>query len=219
MKHEIVGNPDYGQLNVALGPGETFSAEAGAMSWMSDGMDVQSRMMGGLAKAFIRKLVGGESLFVGEYSHPTGGNVSFSPSVPGGVLHRQLNGDVFVLTGGSFLGCTSGVQLNMKFGGLQAFFSGEGAFFIECGGTGDLFFNSYGAIIEKQISGSYTVDTGHVVAFEPSLEFTIGGMGGIKSTLLSGEGLVMKFTGSGKIFLQTRTMPGMSGWLSPYLSA
>ena len=113
------------------------------------------------------------------------------------------------------MACTPGVQLSMIFGGLKAFFSGEGAFFIECSGTGDLFFNAYGAIVEKEINGSFTVDTSHVVAFEPTLDYTIGGMGSWKSTLLSGEGLVLKFSGSGKIWLQTRTLGGIAGWLTP----
>jgi uncharacterized protein (TIGR00266 family) len=171
--------------------------------------------MGGFLKSLVRKLVGGESLFAGEYSHPSGGSVTFSPSVPGCVLHRKLDNEMLILTGGSFLGCTPGINLKMRFGGLKAFFSGEGAFFIECSGQGDLFFNSFGAIVEKTINGSFIVDTSHVVGWEPTLDFTIGGMGSLKSTLLSGEGLVLNFSGTGKIYLQTRTLNGFAGWLSP----
>ena len=95
-------------------------------------------------------------------------------------------------------------------------FSGEGAFFIECSGEGDLFFNTFGALIEKEINGSFTVDTGHVVAWEPSLNYSIRGMGGLKSTLLSGEGVAMQFSGRGKIYLQTRTMDSLANWLIPF---
>ena len=217
MKHEIVGNPDYGQLTVHLEPGELFLAEAGAMSWMSDRTEMKSRLMGGFVKSLVRKLVGGESLFAGEYSHPTGGSITFSPATPGTVLHRRLDGDALVLTGGSFMGCTPGIELKVQFGGLKSFFSGEGAFFIHCSGTGDLFYNSFGAIIEKQINGSFIVDTSHAVAWEPTLDFTIRTMGNLKSTLFSGEGLVMEFSGSGKLYLQTRTLGGMAGWLTPLL--
>lgn len=216
MDFRIEGNPDYGQLTADLSPGDTFIAESGAMSWMSEGIQMNSRLLGGFVKAAIRKLVGGESLFVGEYEHPTGGSVTFSPSVPGTVLQRTLNGDSFILTAGSFLGCTPGIELATRFGGLKAIFSREGAFFVECSGNGEVFYNAFGAIMEKEIDGSFIVDTGHVVAWEPSLSYTIGGMGSLKSTLFSGEGLVMRFAGSGTIFLQTRTMPGVSGWLSPF---
>lgn len=73
MEFEIDGNPDYGQLSVQLGPDERFIAEGGSMAWMSDGMEVKARLIGGFLKAVVRKMVAGESLFVGDYHHPTGG--------------------------------------------------------------------------------------------------------------------------------------------------
>ena len=138
--------------------------------------------------ALIRKFTGGESLFVGEYSSDTGGKIAFSPAQPGSVMQRTLDGDSFMLTGGSFMACTPGVELSTKFGGGRALFSGEGLFLMECSGRGELFFNAYGSIIERKIDGSFIVDTSHVVAWEPSLSYSIQGMGGIKSTLLSGGG-------------------------------
>ena len=216
MDYNIDGNPDYGHLTVRLNPGESFISEGGSMSWMSGGTEVKARLLGGFLSALIRKLVGGEPLFVGEYSHPIGGEVTFSPAAPGTISHRSLSGDSLLLTGGSFMACSPGVQLATRFGGLRSMFSGEGMFLIECSGFGDLFFNTYGAMIEREVDGSFTVDTGHVVAWEPSLEYTIRGMGGLKSTLLSGEGLAMRFSGSGKIYLQTRTMDSLAGWLTPF---
>ena len=68
----------------------------------------------------------------------------------------------------------------------------------------------------EKIDGEITVDTGHVVGWDPSLEFTVTGMGGLKQTLFSGEGLVLKFRGSGKIYLQTRTLSETASWLSPF---
>ena len=83
-------------------------------------------------------------------------------------------------------------------------------------GQGTVFFNAYGAVVEKQVNGAMVVDTGHLVAFEPTLQYQIRGMGGLKQTLLSGEGLVMKFEGVGKIYLQTRHLSGLVGWLTPF---
>jgi uncharacterized protein (TIGR00266 family) len=216
LEFTIEGNPDYGHLTVSLRSGETFIAEGGAMAWMSDGMGVKARLLGGFLPALVRKLVGGESLFVGEFSHSGGGQATFSPAVPGEVGHKKLSGDSLILTGGSFMACTSGISLKTRFGGLKSMFSGEGAFFIECSGEGDLFFNTFGALIEQEVDGSFTVDTGHVVAWEPSLDYSIRGMGGLKSTLLSGEGLAMRFTGNGKLYLQTRTMDSLANWLIPF---
>lgn len=217
MKAFIQGNPDYGEVSVTLEAGESFWAESGAMSRMSTDLQVKARLIGGFLKAFVRKMVGGESLFIAEYTATRTGHLSVSPTYPGTVLQRTLNGDSIFLTAGSFLACTPGVEMKTRFGGFKAFFSGEGAFFIECSGRGELFFNAFGAVVEKEIDGAYTVDTGHLVAWDPTLDYSIGGMGGIKSTLFSGEGLVMKFRGKGKLYLQTRTLPGLTGWLVPYL--
>ena len=216
MKFDIGGNPDYGDLTVGLASGEMIIAESGAMSRMSSDLDVHSRLLGGLVRSLVRKLVGGESLFVAEYTARDMGFVSLSPSYPGTVLHRKLSGNPFHLTAGAFLACTPDIDLRTRFVGLRGFFSGEGAFFLECSGQGDLFFNAFGGVLERQVEGELVVDTGHLVAWEPTLDFTIGGMGGVKQTLFSGEGLVMRFTGRGKIFLQSRHLPGLSGWLSPY---
>ena len=106
------------------------------------------------------------------------------------------------------------INIKAKFGGVKALFSGEGAFLLEASGNGDLFFNSFGGIIEKEINGEFIVDTGHVVGFEPTLNYKISGMGNWKSTMLSGEGLVMTFNGTGKIYLQTRTIDGIASWLT-----
>ncbi len=217
MNFEIDGNPDYGQIRVQISPGGTFIAESGAMAWMDSGIDVKARLLGGFPSALIRKLTGGESLFVGEYTTDRGGSVTFSPSRPGMVVQRTLSGGAITLTADSFMACTPGITLRTRFGGLRSLFSGEGLFFVECSGNGELFFNSFGGIVEKDLDGSFVVDTSHVVAWDPGLTYSIRGMGSLKSTLLSGEGLVMEFSGRGKLYLQTRTLGGAASWLTPFL--
>ena len=217
MRFDIQGNPDYGDLTVWLDQDESILAESGAMSRMTADTQVKGRVVGGILSAAARKFLGGESFFLGEYTPPVEGFVSLSPSVPGTVLHRPLAGDSLLLTATSFLACTPGVRVGTKFGGLRAFFSREGLFVLECSGTGDLFFNAYGGVVERDIDGSFTVDNGHVVAWEPSLSYTIGGMGGFKQTLFSGEGLVMRFEGRGKLWLQSRHLKAVAGWITPYL--
>jgi uncharacterized protein (TIGR00266 family) len=219
MEFQINGNPDYGELTCALAPGEKCVAESGAMSRMSRSMDLRGRMMGGLFSALGRKIFGGESLFVGEYSAAEGGWISFAPNLPGSVTHHHMDNGNLILTAGSFLACSPGIKLSTKFGGWRYLFGGEGGFFLEASGSGDLFYNTYGALVEKEINGSITVDTGHVVAWDPNLSYTVTGMGGLKQTLFSGEGLVLKFSGRGKIWLQTRTLKESASWLSPFCSA
>lgn len=217
MEFALEGNPDFGHVNVALGPGEKLLVESGAMAHMSANLNVVSRLMGGFGKALFRKLVAGESLLVGEYSAADGGTLSISPGMPGTVLHRAMDGgsDMF-MQAGAFLACTPGVAVDTRFGGLRAIFSGEGLFFLYLSGTGDLFYNASGAIVEKEVDGTFIVDTGHVVGWEPSLAWRIRGMGSLFSTLFSGEGLVLEFSGRGKLLLQSRSLGGFTGWLGGY---
>src|SRR3954453_7611245 len=97
MKYEVAGNPDFGDLTIHLEPGEAIWSESGAMSRMSRHLDVNVHMIGGVAKAIGRKLVGGESLFVAEYVCPEKKDeemfVSFAPAIPGTIMHRRMNGD------------------------------------------------------------------------------------------------------------------------------
>lgn len=216
MEFDISGNPSYGDLTVALEAGESFWSEGGAMSRMSSHLQLNTRLVGGMFKSVARRIAGGESLFISQYTAPSMAFVSLTPTCPGTVLHRKIDGEIFYLTSGSFLACTPEVKLETRFGGLRSLFSREGAFLVEVSGHGDLFFNSFGGVIEKQVEGELIVDTGHVVGWEPSLDYTIGGMGGMKQTLFSGEGLIMRFNGHGKIYLQTRHLSSLAGWLTPY---
>tara|TARA_B100002052_G_scaffold12233_1_gene9865 strand:+ start:4387 stop:5043 length:657 start_codon:yes stop_codon:yes gene_type:complete len=217
MKFDIKGNPSYGEVDIELGPEEIILIEPGAMSRMDSHLNSSYQRQGGFFSAMFRKMFGGESFFLGKYGHKNGGKLTFAPAVPGSVERYFLSNNKLNIMAGSFLACTPGVNIKAKFGGLKALFSGEGAFLLEASGNGDLFFNSFGGIVEKKIEGDFIVDSGHVVAFEPSLNYKISGMGNWKSTMLSGEGLVMTFNGSGKIYLQTRTIDSLASWLTPRL--
>ena len=217
MDIEVHGNPDYGHATLALGPDETVLVESGAMAWMDPGLDLRARVLGGLGKSLLRKLFGGESFLLGEYTAARAARLGISPTTPGTVLHRRLEGDGLWLTAGSYLASTPGLDLTTRFGGLRAIFSGEGLFFLHLAGRGELLFNAYGAVVEQEVSGELIVDTGHVVAFTDGLEYTVETLGGVKQTLFSGEGLVLRFRGSGTVWLQSRTLNATAGWITPYL--
>jgi uncharacterized protein (TIGR00266 family) len=217
MEIRLDGNPDFGEATCTLDPGEVLVCEGGAMSRMSGGMDLNTRAAGGVMKSLFRAVGAGESFFLSEYSSPRGGFVTVAPATPGAIVHCELKGEKLHLSAGSFLAASAGLSLDTRFGGLKALFSGEGAFLFDVEGDGDVLFNAYGAIVERELDGELTVDTGHVVAWEPSLDYSIEGMGGLKQTFFSGEGLVMRFAGTGKIWLQTRTLGETAGWITPYL--
>ncbi len=187
------------------------------MSRMSADMELRVKTQGGLLRSAARSVFGRESFFMSEYSNDSGGFVTVVPGTPGAVIHRQLQGETLILTAGSFLASSATVDLKTKFGGLKSFFSGEGAFLLFAKGHGDLLFNAFGGIVERELDGSLTVDSGHLVAWEPSLDYEIKSVGGLKQTLFSGEGLVMELRGRGKVWLQTRTLKETAGWITPYL--
>jgi uncharacterized protein (TIGR00266 family) len=109
------------------------------------------------------------------------------------------------------------VKVESKWQGLvKGFFSGESLFLIRCSGTGDLWFNTFGAILIVEVKDNHVVDTGHVVAFTDGLQYDVSRVGGYKSLFFSGEGLVCRFRGEGKVWIQTRQVPAFSGWIYPF---
>ena len=99
---------------------------------------------------------------------------------------------------------------------MKGFFSNEGLFLIKCSGQGDLWFNTYGALIEIDVDGSYVVDNGHIVAFTEGLDYSVNSIGGMKSLFFSGEGLVCRFQGKGKVWVQTRQVSPFLWWVYPF---
>ena len=231
MQHEIVHGPAFALLRVRLGPGETLAAEAGSMVTRSESMGMRvrlnaSRKAGALAKvgaflvALVRRVVGGETFFINEFSAASGGEATFAPTLAGAIMHRRLAGDRLILQSGAYLASAGNVDLRLRWGGLRALLSREGLFFLEASGEGDLFFTSYGGIEAVPVRGSYIVDTGHMVAFEGTLDFRIRAPGGgAMGFLASGEGLVCEFSGEGTVYLQSRNLSALVGWITPYLSA
>jgi len=120
---------------------------------------------------------------------------------------------------GSYVGSSEGVEIDTKWSGAQTFFAREGLIMLKCSGVGTLILSSYGAIHEMELAAGegYTVDTGHLVAFTEGMGFNVKTIGGVKSTLFSGEGLVVDLTGPGKVFLQTRSDDAFLSWLIPRL--
>jgi uncharacterized protein (TIGR00266 family) len=229
MKIDVESRPSYGMAVVHLDQGEKIIAESGAMVAMSTGLSAESKFNGvgdggfmGWLKAAMaglaRKFLAGESMFVNHYEATDGGQqVMLAPSMVGDVIHIPLANRKVTVQASSYMASTEDVDVSLVWGGFSMLFSGEGAFFLDCSGGGELLINSYGAIEELEVNGSYIVDTGHLVAFEGDLEYKIKKAGGWKSTLLSGEGLVLEFTGTGKLWLQTRNIGSLISWITPQL--
>jgi uncharacterized protein (TIGR00266 family) len=214
FQFDIAGAPDYAFLDVNIPADKTIKVEASSMATMDTNIEMKTKFKGGLSR-----LLTGESIFINEFTAKNGsGKIGIAPSIPGDLKHIHLDGtETVFLQNSAFLASSMTINVESKWQGLsKGFFSGEGLFLIRCTGTGDLFFNSFGAIIELDITDGYVVDTGNIVGFTSGLEYEIGTVGGMKSLFFSGEGLVAKFRGNGKLWIQTKKVRPLVWWANPF---
>lgn len=219
MQIEILHRPSYSLAVARLAANERIRAEPGAMVSFSEGVDIETKMEGGLFKSLGRAVLGGESLFQNFWkAGPNGGEVTLAPELPGDIVLVELQGETLMVQTGCFMASEESVQVEAKLSG-KAFMAGEGLSILEAKGSGKLLVSSYGAVYEKTIGPGerYTVDSSHLVAFDGTLQVRPRPVGGLKSTLLSGEGLVIELTGPGRIFIQTRSPQALINWIIPQL--
>jgi uncharacterized protein (TIGR00266 family) len=221
MEYDIEHRPSYALLSVDLDQSEEIQAEAGAMVSHTDGIVIETEATGGIVDSLKRTAFGGESFFMNTFSADRPGHVTLAPPLPGDVIGKELADERLLVQSGSFMAAETGIDIDTQFGGGRTFFGGEGLFLLELSGTGQTFLSSYGAIerVDLEPGETYTVDTGHIVAFEGTTNFDVKKVGGLKSTLFSGEGLVCEFSGEGSVWLQTRSTDAFLSWLIPNLPA
>lgn len=220
MKSRIEGRPAFAYLQLTLEPGEAIVAESDAMASMSAELDLRTRLNGGFWRGLARRYLGGESLFINRFSNATQQprTLTLVQPTPGDILCRELAaGETYYLQPGAFLAADDSVTLGLKWAGFVSWIAREGLFKIAVTGPGRVWYGSYGALLERMLDGEVIVDTSHLVAYEPGVNLRLQLAGGIFSSLLGGEGLVTRLSGKGKYIIQTRSLPGLSGWINPKL--
>jgi uncharacterized protein (TIGR00266 family) len=221
IAYTIEHSPSYAALQLNLQPNQTVIVESGAMAGMDTCINMKSNIKGGLLKG-LGRMLGGESLFLSEFTAKNKpGKLLVCPGTPGDIKHYYLQGNGLMIQSAGFLASGSNVTLDTQFQGFKGFFSGESLFLLRVTGMGDIWFSSYGGIIEKEIEGDYVVDTGYIVAFEDSLQYhveVIGGLSwrGLKTGILGGEGFVCRFRGKGRLWLQSRNIIPFLNFLEPF---
>ncbi len=219
MQTEIMYRPSYSLAVVKLQPNESIRVEAGAMVSMSEGITLETKAAGGVLASLTRSLLAGESFFMNEYRAPAaGGTIMLAPALPGDMVVIEQDGErALMVQSGSYVASSMNIQVDTKWGGAKTFFASEGLFLLRCSGQGSVVLSSYGAIHEMHLAAGqrFTVDTGHLVAFDEGIGFKVRAVGGLKSTLLSGEGLVVDLTGPGRVLMQTRSTDAFLTWLAP----
>lgn len=217
MQARIEGAPAFAHLHIELAPGEAVIAESDAMSSMAADLDLTTKLNGGLIGALLRKYLGGETAFINQFKNNTREpkTLTLVQPTPGAVVARELRGETLYLQPGAFLAMSEGVQMKLKWAGFVSLIAREGLFRIAVSGNGTVWYGAYGALLERDIDGEYIVDTAHLVAYDEGISLKLQLAGGIFSSVFGGEGLVTRVSGRGKIVVQTRSLPGLAGWLNP----
>ena len=220
IAYEITHAPAYASLRLCLQPNQTVFVESGGMAAMDSCINMKSKVQGGLMKG-LGRMLGGESLFLSEFTAVGTGDLYISPGVPGDIQHYYIDGTGLMIQSSGFVASSTTVEIDSKFQGFKGFFSGEALFLIKTTGRGDIWFSSYGAIVEIPIAGDYIVDTGYIVAFEDTLNYSVEMLGGLsfkglRTGILGGEGLVCRFSGNGRLWVQSRKLSTLINFLNPF---
>ncbi len=194
-----------------LDDGESMLCEAGAMSWMSPNMEMETKS-GGMGKLFGR-MVSGETMFQNQYTARSGaGMIAFTSSFPGNILAIEITPDKpIVIQKRAFLACTSGVQMEVFFQKKlgTAFFGGEGFIMQKLSGSGTVFLEIDGSTVNYNLKPGQKmlVSTGHVAMMDETVNMDIQQVKGVKNVLFGGESLFNTvITGPGAVTLQTMPM-------------
>jgi uncharacterized protein (TIGR00266 family) len=224
MRHQMLCQPAATALQFELDQGESITCEVGAMIAMTSGLTVETTSKnkaggGGFIKG-LKRMFSGESFFLNHFTaQQPSQTLLIGPTLLGDCVHHTMRGGTMIVQGSSWLASTPGIDIDTSWQGFSsALFSGESMFWVKCSGGGELYLSSYGAIPSVEVNGDYTIDTGHIVAFEDSLKFNIGKASrSLIGSFLGGEGLVCKFHGQGKLYYQSHTLPSLGSLLGPKL--
>lgn len=211
-------------LHVSLQKGERFYAESNAMVMLENNLELQARMKGGFLGALARKFFNEESFFVQEVVATGGsGDALFAPVTPGEMEILDVGETQYRMIDGAFMAHTEGVQISSKAQTLtNALFSNTGGFFVmETSGQGQCVVAGLGVVMAIDVVDEHPViiDNGHILAWDSRLKYEPGistNKKGFLSNLVnfSGEGLISKFSGRGKVYLSSRQRGTFMGWIA-----
>jgi uncharacterized protein (TIGR00266 family) len=218
VKYEIKYKPSYSMLVVNMEQGDSIVAEAGAMTYMEPNIEVHTRMREkSLFGSLGLSVIGKQSFWVNEYTVSQGsGEAAFVAAPVGDIEVLEVNPNQgFVIQKSAFVASTGGVDLDIKWEGFTKGLFGQGLFMLKATGKGTLFINTFGAIDKHTLGAGQTmiVDNFHLVGFSSTCSYKVTKFGGLKETILGGEGLVTQITGPGDIYIQTKNLKEFVDWL------
>lgn len=219
MQTNILYRPSQSLAQCWLAPGESVTAESGAMVGMSTNVAMQTQS-GGIMSG-LKRMFGGESFFRNTFTAQGGqGEVLFAAPLCGDMAVLDVGQRQWHVQNSAYVACSPSVDMRTRSGGWRGVFSGAGLFILETQGQGQMIIGAFGALEQVMVDGSMVIDTGHLAAWESTLQYKVGKSGsGWIASWLSGEGLVCHFEGQGIVYLQSRNAVeygrAMGGMLPP----
>jgi uncharacterized protein (TIGR00266 family) len=209
MQFQIIKEP-MALLEVQMSAGEKITAESGAMVYMKGDVEVKTRTReGGLLKKIKVTALGGESFFVNDFVARGDCSIGLTGPPIGDVVQLQVRQSTgYIVQSGSYVASTQGVLIDTQWQGFTKGLFGSEFFMLKVTGDGDLFANAYGGIVKKDLVAGerMLVDNYHLVAIGEQVRYNVIKVGGMKTTILGGEGLATECTGPGPVYFQTKNL-------------
>ena len=219
MQYEIVKNP-MGLIEFTLNQGEKITAEAAAMVFIKGSIKTETRMRkGGFLKSLKAAAFGGESFFVNEFiAEEDNCKLGLTGNMLGDIEVIEVN-EEFIVQSGSFVGSTTDLTLDTKWQGFTKGIFGSNLFMLKTVGTGKMFVNAWGGIVEKKLEQGekMILDNYQLVALSSTADYRVTKHGSFKTTLFGGEALVIEITGPGTVYIQTKNIMEFVRALIPFL--
>ena len=221
---EVRKKPTFSYIEVALKKGQVIQCEGGTMIFFDPTLEISTKKANkGFFKS-LKRVLAGETFFMNTFNALDDGSLGLAPAFPGDLMHIALQkNDSWILFSGCFVASSVHFETETSFLGLKrSLFGGERAFYLQIdalNGPGDLFVGAMGAFLEVPLANGqvFNCDNGHLVAMESSVSFDIKKVGGLKSTFLSGEGLIVQLTGPGRVIMQSRNPREFALWLYNFM--
>ncbi len=225
IKYEIKYSPSYSLLEVQLPANGYITAEAGAMTYMSSNVEVKTHTraeQSGVLGTLKVSVLGGETLFINDFiARGVEGKVGFVSAPLGDITRLEISPSKgYIIQRSAYIASTPNVKLDTQWQGFTKGLFGQNLFMIKTLGSGDLFVNTFGAIDRHDlgVGEKLIVDNFHLCALSDTCQYQVRMFGGLKSTILGGEGLITEVTGPGEVYIQTKNPKEFADWLWMYIA-
>jgi uncharacterized protein (TIGR00266 family) len=217
VEWKVDHGPAYSVLKVWLDPGEEVWAEPGAFLLGRGRFSVETKT-GGILRGLLRAVAGGESFFLNRYRAEGSAELWFAPGSPGDIAGISLDGE-WLIQDTSYLAHYGDIDVSVAWRGLRGLIAEGELVWLKASGRGTVWVSSYGAIerIEVPPGEVVTIDNFHFVAMPADVDYEIGKIGGLKTFVFGGEGLVVRVRGPAQIYVQTRILPPFASLIAKYI--